>query len=106
MEYREATWCKIIEGTKDNRAKMWRVQRALKKPPQRLPHLDGCTTEKETIDQLVDTAIVKESRIFELDEGSETYTPYLALKKTTFDEVKKAIEKLRDPTRSRLTPSS
>ena len=75
MEYREATWCKIIECTKDNRAKMWRVQRALKKPPQRLPHLDGCTTEKETIDQLVDTAIVKESRIFELDEGSETYTP-------------------------------
>ena len=96
MEHREATWCKRIECTNDKRAKMWRVQRALKKPPQRLPHLDGCTTEKETIDQLVDTAIVKESRIFELDEGSETYTPYLALKKTTFDEVKKAIYRCKN----------
>lgn len=91
QNYRESTWTKIIENTKDNRAKMWKIQRSMKKPPQRLPHLDSCNTEKETIDKLVDTAIVKQSPIQKIDEGNELNTPYQPLKETDMLEVKKAI---------------
>lgn len=90
-DYKEQTWIKIIENTTDSRTKMWKIQRSLKKEVQKLPLLPGCTTEKETIDTLVETAIVKDASISQSDEETETTTPFQPLEEASFEEVKKAI---------------
>lgn len=88
---RENTWNKIIESYDDNKKKMWKIQKSLKKPPLKLPLLPNCTTEKQTIDTLVDTAIVKNASISEHLQTSERHTPFFPILKCNVGEVKRAI---------------
>lgn len=70
---------------------MWKIQRSMKKLLQRLHHLECCSSEKETVDKLVDTAILKKSPVQKTDEGNEQYTPYQPLEKTNALEEKKML---------------
>jgi hypothetical protein len=40
-EYNDDKWTRLINNPQNNRAQMWRIQRNLKNPLQRLPHIEG-----------------------------------------------------------------
>ena len=95
-EYREEKWHAIINSKHDSRAKMWQVQRSLKRPPQQLPQLPNCSTESDTIDALVDAAIVKEAVVPMHLTTIEINTPFAPLRLTTPAEVKAALFRCRN----------
>lgn len=85
IEYTNEKWTKIIDNPQNNRAQLWRIQRNLKAPIQRLPHIEGCNSEKETIEALVDAAIVTEAEIHDENKGTEKTTPFQPLDPTSTD---------------------
>lgn len=91
QQYREKGWLKALHDKTENRASLWKIQKSLKKPPQRLPTLLNCNSEEDTIDRLVDKAIVTEAEINQDDQCTETTTPYQPLVKASFNEIKDAI---------------
>lgn len=96
IQHKEAEWTKLLENTKDNRKRMWAVQRALKKPPTKLPHFSDCTNELEIIDRMVDTAIVKEATIDASDECTEITTPFAPLNRSSKHELKLALKRFKN----------
>lgn len=95
-EYREESWNKVLENKTDNRRKMWSIQRAMKRPTQRLPRIENCNTELEIIDNLVNTAIIHVSDIAREDENTEKYTPFHPLEATSHAELKLALRKFKN----------
>lgn len=95
-EYSEKGWLNKLQDPRDNRTQMWRIQRNFKKPIVKLPNITGCSTERETIDKLVDTAIVKDAEISEDDEGTEKTTPFQPLDLTSGREVQLALSKFKN----------
>jgi hypothetical protein len=93
---REESWLKIIEDPRSNRTQMWRIQRSMKTQPQKLPQIPNCITEKDTIDTLVDAAIVKEAIVAPEDEGTEKTTPFRSLDLTSTDEIKKSLRRFKN----------
>lgn len=94
--YREEVWTKLVDNGANNFSKMWRIQRAMKQPPLLLPTLVGCRTELETIDRLVETAIVTEAHISVEDEGQEKFTPFQPLRPTSLSEIRRALMMLKN----------
>ncbi|KAG7296358.1 hypothetical protein JYU34_021497 [Plutella xylostella] len=95
-EYHNDKWTRLINNTHNNRADMWRKQRNLKAPVQRLPHIMGCNNEKETIDALVDAAIVTEAEVNEEDKGTEKSTPFQLLDPTSIEEIRLALKRFKN----------
>ncbi|KAJ8714775.1 hypothetical protein PYW07_003000 [Mythimna separata] len=96
VEYSSEIWTRIINDPQNNRAQMWRIQRNLKAPVQRLPHIESCNSEKETIDALVDAAIVTEAEINNEDKSTEKTTPFQPLDPTSIDEIKLALRRFKN----------
>ena len=95
-EYREDKWRTAIDNRKDNRSNMWRIQKSLKRLPQQLPQLVDCETEHDTINALVDAAIVKEAQVPAELECTEYTTPYQPLRPTDPVEVKAALYRCKN----------
>jgi hypothetical protein len=91
QEYRETQWNTVIESPENNFTKMWKIQRSLKAKPQRLPELPGMVTEEDTINALVDTAIVKDAIVSHDHANTEIFTPYQPLSETNLNEVIRAL---------------
>lgn len=91
QKYQEDQWNTVIESPENNYAKMWKIQRSLKAKPQRLPDLPGVLTEEDTINTLVDTAIVKEANVDDSHKNCEKLTPYQPLAETDAEEVLRAL---------------
>lgn len=96
IEYTNEKWTKIIDNPQNNRAQLWRIQRNLKAPIQRLPHIEGCNSEKETIEALVDAAIVTEAEIHDENKGTEKTTPFQPLDPTSTDEIRFALRRFKN----------
>lgn len=95
-EYNNDKWKRLINNPQDNRAQMWRIQRNLKAPVQRLPHIEGCNSEKETVDALLEAAIVTEVEIKEEDKGTEKTTPFQPLDPTSIEEIKFELKRFKN----------
>lgn len=91
QEYRELQWNTVIESPDNNISKLWKIQRSLKAKPQLLPDLPGMLTEEDTVNALVDTAVVKEANIDNDHKNSEIFTPYQPLPQTDVEEVVRAL---------------
>ena len=89
--FRDERWVAIISDTTDNRSQMWRIQKSLKRPPQRLPQIDGCATELETVDTLVTKAIVLHAEVTLHRRATVRTTPFQPLRSATGSEVKHAL---------------
>lgn len=96
VEYNNENWTRIVNNPLNNRAQMWRIQRNLKAPLQRLPHIEGCNTEKETIDALVNAAIVTEAEINHEDKSTEKTTPFQPLDPTSIEEIRLALRRFKN----------
>lgn len=97
MKYKETSWTKVLECGKENRKKMWTIQKSLKKPNQQLPQIDDCDTEEKTLDALVKAAIVQESNVSEtLQMTIGLDGPHLEDYKVTMMDVKRAIFKFKN----------
>ena len=95
-EYREERWHAVIDSKRDNRAKMWQIQRSLKRPPQQIPQLPGAITELETINSLVDKAIIKKADVPDELTCVETTTPFQPLRPTNPADVKQALYRCKN----------
>jgi hypothetical protein len=95
-KYSEKGWLDKLKDPRDNRSQIWKIQRSMKKPIPKLPNITGCSTERETIDSLTDTAIVKEAKIAKEDEGTEKMTPFQQLDPTCESEVQRALSKFKN----------
>jgi hypothetical protein len=92
----EQSLLKALSDPSDSRAQMWKIQRNMKAPNLKLPNIDGCSNEKETIDALVDAAIVNEAQINPIDEGSEKTTPFEPLDRTSTREIHIELRKFKN----------
>lgn len=97
IKYKEASWTKVLESKKENRQKMWTIQKSLKRPNQQLPQIDDCDTEEKTLEALVHAAIVHNSCVSEtLQMTIGLEGPQVDDYKVTMMDVKKAVFKFKN----------
>lgn len=94
VEYNNRKWTQIINNPQDNRAQMWRIQRNLKTPVQKLPQIEGSNNEKDTID--VALLIVTEAEINEEDKRTEKMTPFQNVDPTCKEEIRLALRRFKN----------
>lgn len=90
-EWRDEKWRKIINSTENQRERMWRVQKSLKKPPQRLPMIPGCQSERDTINALVNAAIVQDVNVDAENKDTMKTTPFQPIEEINMLNIKKAV---------------
>ncbi|GBP49824.1 hypothetical protein EVAR_83773_1 [Eumeta japonica] len=68
-------------------AQILRIQRNPKAPVKRIPQIEGCNSKKETINALVDAAIVIEAEVDKEDKSTEKTTLFQPLCSTSIEEI-------------------
>ncbi|GBP74307.1 hypothetical protein EVAR_42886_1 [Eumeta japonica] len=74
-KYSKDKWLNIVNSKLDEKAKIWLVQKSLKKPPQTLPCISGCKTEMPVAAKLTETSVVYYNTVDLEDQATYTTCP-------------------------------